>query len=338
MLENFVEPGKVSIIVDCQFGSSGKGLIADAISKDNHIDICCATLSPNSGHTTYVNGVKNVTRLLPVSGIYTENSYMYLSPESVIDVNILREEVQRFWIQRERLYIHPRASIVQTDESNYDKHLVSLGSTRKGTGPARASKILRRNPLVVSAGVEDIAKIDILDINSMLDNGYSVLIESGQGLDLGINYGLAYPYCTSKDVLPANLLADFAIHPKYLGNIMLVLRTYPIRVGNPVNEYGKEIGYSGPFYPDSKEITWHELGQNPELSSVTKRVRRVATFSEKQFYRAIRLIQPTHIFLNFVNYIRKEDRSMFERIFTNREEHVYFGYGPNVSDISSIFL
>lgn len=339
MLENFVQSGKVSLIIDGQFGSTGKGLIADAIVRENHIDICCATLSPNAGHTTYSDfrashEKKIVTKLLPISGILSKRSMIYLSPESVIDVDILKHEVNTFNISEERVYIHPRASIVQTSEADYDEGLVRIGSTKKGTGPARASKLLRKNPLIGSINLGGVANVESLDMNYLLDQGCSVLIESGQGVDLGINYGLSYPYCTSRDVLPANLLADFGIHPKYLGNVILVMRTYPIRVGNPTDSNGIEIGYSGPFYDDSVELTWEELGQQPELTTVTQRIRRIATFSVKQFERTLSLVQPTHIFLNFVNYIREEDVGLFERLFSDRKEHILLGYGPRVEDIT----
>ena len=35
----------------------------------------------------------------------------------------------------------------------------------------------------------------------------------------------------------------------------------------------------GDFYEDSRELSWGELGQSPELTTVTGRVRRVATLA-----------------------------------------------------------
>lgn len=342
MLSNFVQPGKVSLIIDGQFGSTGKGLIASRIAYDNHIDVCAASLSPNAGHTFYKWNAeeKLITKLLPVCGILKKRSTIYLSPESVINEDLLIEEIEKFNI--ENICIHPRASIVQTNPNTYDKELAKIGSTLQGTGPARASKILRKNPLIFKSNKlkkyidEGIIDLEEIDLNFYLDQGCSVLIESGQGIDLGLNYGLSYPYCTSRDVLPANLLADFGIHPKYLGNIMLTFRTYPIRVGNPIDNNGNEIGYSGPFFPDSKEITWKELNQKPELTTVTKRIRRIATFSKKQFEHSIDLVKPSHIFLNFINYLNQQDIVFFNKLFLKRKEKIFVGYDKFPFSISPL--
>lgn len=39
----------------------------------------------------------------------------------------------------------------------------------------------------------------------------NVLVETGQGLGLGLNYGLSYPFCTSRDVLPTTVMSDCGI-------------------------------------------------------------------------------------------------------------------------------
>ena len=84
---------------------------------------------------------------------------------------------------------------------------------------------------------------------------------------------------------------------------MVVLRTFPIRVGNINDEStGRELGFSGGHYPDQKEVSWDELGVEAEITTVTKRVRRVFTFSRLQILDTFSLVRPDVVFLSFCNY------------------------------------
>ena len=74
----------------------------------------------------------------------------------------------------------------------------------------------------------------------------------------------------------------------------MTCRSYPIRVGNT------DKGTSGGWYPDQQETTWEALGVEPELTTVTKRVRRVATWSWQQFTDAVRANEPDAIWLGFI--------------------------------------
>jgi adenylosuccinate synthase len=77
--------------------------------------------------------------------------------------------------------------------------------------------------------------------------------------------------------------------------VILVCRTYPIRVA----------GNSGPFWFDSHETSWDVLGVDPESerTTVTKKVRRVATFSFDQVRAAAQLNGATEIALTFTDYL-----------------------------------
>ena len=120
--KDFVKPGKINMIIDGQFGSTGKGAIAAKIAIDNDIQVACASLSPNAGHTFYENGIKKVTKLLPVCGIVGNNKrqQIYLSANSVIDTKILFEEIEKFNIDPNRVLIHPRAAVV-TEENRQEE-------------------------------------------------------------------------------------------------------------------------------------------------------------------------------------------------------------------------
>jgi adenylosuccinate synthase len=116
----------------------------------------------------------------------------------------------------------------------------------------------------------------------------------------------------------------------------MAIRTFPIRVGNTLD------GYSGGWYPDQTEITWDELGVKPEYTTVTKRIRRVATFSWGQFDDALHANDPDFVFINFLNYLDKESQYDFIKSLEDKcyNYDKYFsligGYGPTSGDIGII--
>lgn len=81
-------------------------------------------------------------------------------------------------------------------------------------------------------------------------------------------------------------------------DIILTIRTFPIRVEGNSGELKNELG-------------WERLKQIPEFTSVTKKVRRVAEFDAEIVLRAIMSNRPTKIVLNHLDYIEKEKRSTF---------------------------
>jgi adenylosuccinate synthase len=96
---------------------------------------------------------------------------------------------------------------------------------------------------------------------------------------------------------------------------------------------------SGTWYPDQWETSWGAIGVEPEMTTVTKRVRRVATFSLDQFYEACRANHPDIVFVSHMDYLSdkgQEDlRDMLTTARNNMGQEFFFlyGYGPHVSNI-----
>ena len=92
-----------------------------------------------------------------------------------------------------------------------------------------------------------------------------------------------------------------------LGDVYLVVRTFPIRVGNTAD------GYSGDWLPDQVETSWEEIASSAgldadklrgaEKTTVTKRQRRVATFSDSLLKDAVQSNGATKLFVTFSEYI-----------------------------------
>jgi adenylosuccinate synthase len=336
MSHGFTQHGKAAVIIDGQFGSTGKGLIAGYLADKNDCQIATTNASANAGHTTIIGKRKIVTFHMPTFAVINDRCRAYLNAGAIINPDLLLQEIEEFNMH-DRLVIHPRAAVILPEhvEAEYaaDSAQTKLASTRKGVGTALAAKVLRKTTL--AGDIPSLRPwIGKIDVGHELDFGKRVVVEIPQGFSLGINSGLAYPHCTSRDVTVMQGMADALIHPSYLGEVMMSLRTFPIRVGNVVED-GKQIGWSGPCYHDQEEVTFEDLGVAPELTTVTKRVRRIFTWSNDQYCEAYDVNKPGLVFLNFVNYLKSAEEL---RMLINRMEQVgrgptHFGTGPDVKDV-----
>ena len=115
-------------------------------------------------------------------------------------------------------------------------------------------------------------------------------------------------------------------------------RTFPIRVANRFDEQGQQVGYSGPCYDDQVEITFEDIGQKTELTTVTKLPRRIFTFSGQQIEEAIQYNGADGVFLNFVNYCRDEAelRAVVDAIHATGAAVRWIGLGPCYNDVFEI--
>src|SRR5690554_845444 len=108
--------GKVNLLIDGQWGSTGKGKIAGYIVTKKKIDLAVCNFMPNAGHTFKYNGKEFMFRQLPV-GAVNKNASILLASTSAIDLNLLDQEVKEFektfgFPVHDRLYIDSRAVII----------------------------------------------------------------------------------------------------------------------------------------------------------------------------------------------------------------------------------
>lgn len=321
------------VLVDGQYGSTGKGLAAAVLAEHagHMFDAVTSNAGPNSGHTSYINGRKVVLCQLPTFGVACENyGYpipMYMNAGAVIAPEKLKGEIMDYVADRSLVRIHPHAAVVSSGAVLQETDLKdAVGSTGKGTGAALADKIMRKQGAVAQNAMPGFRfghRPDPQDSR--------VFVEVSQGFSLSLNAGGFYPYCTSRDCTVAQALSDACMHPYDFMGAMMVLRTFPIRVG----------GNSGPGYSDQKEITWEELGVEPEITTVTKKVRRVFTWSDLQYIEALMTNRPSMLFFNFMNYLPRDKQGQFvvdkvqiyHQTMGTEPDLVLLGYGPKNEDV-----
>jgi adenylosuccinate synthase len=146
-------------------------------------------------------------------------------------------------------------------------------------------------------------------LEKAFSQGDQVLLEGTQGTGLSLFHGY-YPHVTSRDTTVAGCLAEAGISATRVRKVIMVCRTYPIRVMSP-NGVGKTSGYM------SKEISWEEIEKRAgaatgefsamEKGSVSHNLRRVAEFDWVLLRRAASLNAPTDIALTFADYISKRN-------------------------------
>lgn len=335
-------------IIDLQFGSTGKGLLAGYLGRINQPTAVVTAWGPNAGHTWIGslggNEVKMVHRML-ANGITSPMlEAIFIGPGSVIDKETLAQEIsnaRRLGMADHdvEILIHEAAAVLGPMDAEYESRtLARIGSTMKGTAEAMIRKIRRESGgIALEALNGSLAPgVTVLDNKSYVSElrGHKIIqFEGAQGFSLGIDHGF-YPYTTSRNcTIGATLQAcgvpyDMEVEP------VGVLRTYPIRVAN------RPQGTSGPGYPDQDEIEWSQIGVEPELTTVTKLPRRIFTFSAEQVHQAISMSRidvdsRMPVFLNFVNYIRNEEYldGIINHLAWAGASVAFAGFGPHEDDI-----
>ena len=329
---------KATMIIDLQYGSTGKGLIAGYLAEKEGYDTVINANMPNAGHT-YINSVgrKWMHKVLP-NGIVSPNlKCVMIGPGSVFEPSRLQKEIDDSTdlLENVRIMIHPLASVLDPHHREMEAQVLNgISSTMQGSAAAMVEKIWRQkdqNPTAIDNLVGDLRQYlcSIDEWRSALNEAKSILIEGAQGHSLGLNAGF-YPYCTSRDCTPARFLADCGVPHKMLGRVVGTARVHPIRVGNTKD------GHSGGHYPDQYEMNWDDLGVEAETTTVTGRIRRVFSFSRWQIEAAIFDCQPDDIFLNFCNYDDEDSKFAIEQIKEAGGKIKYLGFGPTIDDVREL--
>jgi adenylosuccinate synthase len=336
MMEN---KGRVAVVLDSQAGSCGKGKFAGYLAQADKFDVAIDNFMSNAGHTYVDKTVGTVmTQHLPTS-IVNPVTDLIIGAGSVITPSILFNEIIHYKeiIGDRPIIIHPRAMVILPEHAEREKELIRSGSTFKGCGVAQADKIMRvpgvqlfgdwykytdwSDTIDTTTSLpftpDDIAYItetieiedSMLFINNCIDCNYDILIEGSQGCDLDINFGLNYPHTTSRQCHASQLVADCGISPRLITDIIMVMRPYPIRISNTTN-IGIEV--SSGDYDGAEEISWDIVRERcgapadiqfGEMTTVTKKMRRVFEMNWDRLHYVTQLNRPTCIALNFVQYI-----------------------------------
>lgn len=305
--------GKLTVLVGGQYGSEGKGAIAAHVAND--YDVHVRVGSPNAGHTIYWNGEKHVMQSIPCGWI-NPNAVIMIGRGALLNMKQFMKELVHILTYYpnflKRLIVDPEAGILdekfhQEEGGTTGEMHRRIGSTGEGVGPARIARLKRDKnefrqfkDIASEYGLEECVIENTPKQLAMLqDSGKNILIEGTQGCALSLLHS-HWPYCTSVETNAAGIIAEVGVAPSRVTDVIMVCRTYPIRVA----------GNSGPM---KNEISWDilntrisSMGGNeitPEKTTVTHKVRRIAEWDDELFEQAKILNAPTQIALTFADYI-----------------------------------
>lgn len=269
----------LQVVVGAQFGSEAKGHVTqrltERLQRQGSLPTVVRVAGPNAGHTGYdEHGGKWPLRQIPVAAVTKDPATLIIGPGSEIDLPVLLDEFDRLLeaglFAGKNLIIHEEATMITNDHKDTEQHLVrQIGSTGKGIGAARAQRLYRVPGMRLAddpAALRELWSRGVMVANNHLDvysASPNVIVEGTQGYGLGLRAGF-YPKCTSSDCRAQDFLAMAGIAPWRYSSVAVwaVARIYPIRVA----------GDSGPL---RNETSWEELGLKPEITTVTKKIRRV---------------------------------------------------------------
>ncbi len=342
------------VVVGGQYGSEGKGKVSAFITKQENIDICVRCGGPNSGHSFVDQSGKNIVlRQLP-TGFVNPRTRLLIPAGALIDPAVLKQEIELLSLPISRIGIDKKSFIISEDDRQQEQRLglrERLSSTLCGVGAAHARRVLRGEDARLAADVIGdhpwLGKYltDVSDeVNTALDGEKRVLIEGTQGFGLSLYHSEHYPKTTSRDTTAASFLSEVGVSPRLVTEIVVVLRTFPIRVAGP---------QAGPL---KDEISWERLQRESayprpieERTSVTNKVRRVGRFDWELAKSATRANRPTQVAINGLDYLDYQNfgineygqlsegaRSFVDELERNVEAPVqYLGVGPSLEQVIS---
>lgn len=343
--------GMLNIVTDAMHGSTGKGLITTALADKHRPQVLSTTNMANAGHTAVnEQGEAFVAKALPSAAALVKwrDGYkpaIFVGSSAAFHLEQMKKEMVETKTA-DLVCIHPRAGVItdthrQRESTNNPDSTKHIASTMQGCGTFLSDKVLRKKDLMLARDYDELSECvkrsiartalagtnhsfryhlplpadgtnnKAVELAEILGADGTILHEGSQGFSLDINHGSHYPQCTSRGTTAVQNLADLGLPVSAVGDVYLVMRPYPIRVGNVVEE-GVTTGHSGGCYNDNQEISWEEVARScgapqeemaKELTTVTKRLRRVFTFSKQQLEEAVLCNGATRIALNFANYI-----------------------------------
>jgi adenylosuccinate synthase len=305
----------VDVLVGGQYGSEGKGNIVSYIAPE--YDYLVRVGGPNAGHKVYEEPEPYTFHLLP-SGTRSSTAKLVIGPGAVLNVDQILQEIRECQIEADRLVIDENAMTIEERDRKQEQTLRrKIASTGQGVGYATARKIIGRFP---GSDVRLARQIPALHpyigdaretYERAFQQGKRILLEGTQGTSLSIHHG-SYPWVTSRDTSAAGCISEAGISARRVRKIVMVCRTYPIRVGD-----AKE-GTSGPM---SRTIPLKEIAarsriplrelRRTEITSTTNRPRKIGEFDWVQLRKNAELNSPTDIALTFVDYLDIKNRSAF---------------------------
>lgn len=308
----FVEP-TVDVLVGAQYGSEGKGNICAHLAPE--YDVLMRVGGPNAGHKVAFPAYNYVQ--LPSGTGSNARAQILIGAGATIWLPKILKEIADHGLTGARLSIDPQAMMIeQTDRDVETGPLSKIGSTKQGVGVATARKIVGRDgeahygaKVRLAKDVPELSEYTKVPVNEKLEAAYArgrrIMLEGTQGTSLSLHHG-SWPHVTSRETTASGCLADAGIAPTRVRRVVMVTRTFPIRVGGDSGPMEKEIPYQ--VVADRSGLPVSDI-MATEVGSVSGVPRRMGEFEWEQVRRAAAINGATDVALTFADYLNGENRS-----------------------------
>ena len=279
------------VVVDLQYGDCGKGKVTHYLCKtQDYTHVIRYNGGCNAGHTIYHDGRKVITHHIPAGVFFGVKSI--IGPGCVIYPDQFFAELielEKAGIEtRGLVYIAKNAHVITRTHLREDSTDTSIGTTKRGNGPAYRDKYARTG--VRAESVESL-KDYIVDIYDELHNQTEeakILFEGAQGFGLDVDWG-DYPYVTSSHCTSASALLN-GVPPQSIRNVYGVAKIYETYVG------AKRFEPKDPIFEKIRV-------QGEEFGATTGRPRQCNWMNWQLLEKAIRINGVTDIVFNKVDVL-----------------------------------
>jgi len=334
---------QVCVVLGTQWGDEGKGKLVDILGQTYDV-VARAQGGANAGHTIYDSSGKKYALHLVPSGILSKAKCV-IGNGVVVHLPALFEEIAELEAagvscSGERIMLSDRAHLLfdihkeadgaREEELSGNK----IGTTKRGIGPAYASKATRNGLRVgmlknmeafetsFRVLVDDLKKrfpdieVDVdaelavykelsekvkpymgdtfSYINKAYDNGKRILVEGANATMLDLDWG-TYPFVTSSNPSIGGVISGLGLAPNKFNAIIGVAKAYTTRVG------------SGPYPTEIFGDLAEDLrSQGFEYGTTTGRPRRIGWLDIVALRYACILNGITHINLTKLDVLDKQ--------------------------------
>ena len=281
------------IVVGLSYGDEGKGKVTHHLLKNGDYTHCIRFNGGcNAGHTIYHEGVKFVTHHIPAGVFFGVRSI--IGNGCVVNIDQFNREIQMLHeggINTDGLiFIANNAHIITDAHLEEDGKDTTIGTTKRGNGPAYRDKYDRQGTLASKALVGTPYLIDMY--RELHETGEEVVIlcEGAQGFGLDIDWG-DYPYVTSSHCTSAGALLN-GIPPQAVRKVYGITKAYDTYVG------AKNFHGEGRVFD-----LLQSLGK--EFGATTGRPRQCNWLNVRDLKKAVDINGVTDVIINKVDILRE---------------------------------
>ena len=281
------------IVVGLSYGDEGKGKVTHHLLKNGDYTHCIRFNGGcNAGHTIYHEGVKFVTHHIPAGVFFGVRSI--IGNGCVVNIDQFNREIEMLnegGINTDGLvFIASNAHIITDAHLEEDGKDTTIGTTKRGNGPAYRDKYDRRGTLAFEVLQDTPYLIDMYRELHETDEEVVILCEGAQGFGLDIDWG-DYPFVTSSHCTTAGALLN-GIPPQAVRKVYGITKAYDTYVG------AKDFHGEGRVFD-----LLQSLGD--EFGATTGRPRQCNWLNIRDLKKAVDINGVTDVIINKVDILRQ---------------------------------